>query len=43
VRTIVTGFEGTITAAALLATATPDRSVADHQRTVVLTSRLETE
>ena len=43
-RTIVTGFEGTITAAAVLATATPDRTVADHQRTVeVLTSRLETE
>jgi len=28
----------------VLATATPDRTVADHQRTVeVLTSRLETE
>ena len=43
-RTTVTGFEGTITAAAAIAAASPDRSVGDHRRTVeVLTTRLETE
>ena len=43
-RTTITGFEGTITAEAVLATATADRTVVDHRRTVeVLTSRLETE
>ena len=43
-RATVTGFEGTITAAAVIAEATPDRTVVDHRRSVeVLTSRLETD
>jgi len=43
-QTSVTGFEGTITAAGVIAAATPDPSPSDHQRTVeVLTTRLETE
>jgi hypothetical protein len=42
-RATVAGFEGTITAA-VLAAATPDRTVVDHRRSVeVLTGRLGTE